>query len=135
VLAHLAANQDLWPWERLLHLRSAFWQRLALIPEIQRWTPELGSFPSVLCVSVPDVPARALLARLDSMGVAASAGSACAAGGMEPSHVLLAMGVPAASAAGAVRFSFCAEQSAEELEMAADRVGQAVEFLRLARGR
>ncbi|MCC7386265.1 MAG: cysteine desulfurase [Deltaproteobacteria bacterium] len=51
------------------------------------------------------VEADALLQALDLAGVAASSGSACSIGSLEPSHVLLAMGVPRAEALGAIRFS------------------------------
>src|SRR5207237_2017724 len=51
------------------------------------------------------VESEALLVLLDEAGVCASAGSACASGALEPSHVLAAMGVPRAEAMGALRLS------------------------------
>ncbi|HET9692091.1 MAG TPA: aminotransferase class V-fold PLP-dependent enzyme, partial [Acidimicrobiales bacterium] len=54
---------------------------------------------------VPGVEAESLLVLLDAAGVCASAGSACASGAIEPSHVLVAMGIPPADAAGAVRLT------------------------------
>ena len=56
-------------------------------------------------VSAPGVDGAALLLALDLHGVAASGGSACQSGNVEPSHVLLAMGVEPGLAASAVRFS------------------------------
>jgi cysteine desulfurase len=61
--------------------------------------------PHVTSVSVPGVDGQSLLLALDLHGVAASAGSACQTGRAEPSHVLLAMGIEPALAAGAVRLS------------------------------
>ena len=61
--------------------------------------------PHVTNVSVPGADGAALLLALDLRGVAASGGSACQTGNVEPSHVLLAMGAPPDLAAGAVRFS------------------------------
>jgi len=55
---------------------------------------------------IPGVAAETLLIRLDQAGLAASAGSACQSGATEPSHVLAAMGMSAAAAAGCLRFSF-----------------------------
>jgi cysteine desulfurase len=61
--------------------------------------------PHVTCVSVPGVDGASLLLALDLHGVAASGGAACQTGKVEPSHVLQAMGVEPALAAGAVRLS------------------------------
>ncbi len=61
--------------------------------------------PHVCNVSVPGADGAALLMALDLRGVAASGGSACQTGNVEPSHVLLAMGVAPDLAASAVRFS------------------------------
>ncbi|MFT4078824.1 cysteine desulfurase NifS [Rhodomicrobium sp.] len=56
-----------------------------------------------------------ILLELDKAGIAASSGSACAAGSTEPSHVLRAMKVPYAAALGAVRFSFSHTSGAEDV--------------------
>ncbi|MBM4187623.1 MAG: cysteine desulfurase [Gemmatimonadetes bacterium] len=61
--------------------------------------------PHVLNVGVPGAEAEAMLMHLDLAGVAASGGSACTTGSVEPSHVLVAMGVDRALALGSVRFS------------------------------
>lgn len=61
--------------------------------------------PAHAHVRFPGVEAEELLVLLDREGICASAGSSCASGATEPSHVLRAMGVPPAEAAGAVRFS------------------------------
>lgn len=62
--------------------------------------------PHVVDVVFPGLVGESLVAAFDLDGIAVSAGSACAAGASEPSHVLLAMGWSAADAASAVRFSF-----------------------------
>jgi cysteine desulfurase len=61
--------------------------------------------PHVLDVAFPGEAGESLVTALDLEGVAVSAGSACAAGASEPSHVLLAMGWTRDDAASAVRFS------------------------------
>ncbi|HTD36560.1 MAG TPA: cysteine desulfurase family protein [Candidatus Limnocylindrales bacterium] len=61
--------------------------------------------PNILSVAFADAPSDALLIRLDLEGIAASAGSACAAGSLEPSHVIAALGVPDRYRTGVVRFS------------------------------
>ncbi|WP_044559144.1 cysteine desulfurase NifS [Azospirillum sp. B4] len=62
------------------------------------------------------VDGEALLLMLDRAGIAASSGSACAAGGMEPSHVLRAMRVPSQAVRGAIRFSLSTETTLAEVE-------------------
>ena len=72
-------------------------------------TPSNNAAPHILSVSLrpdPPVDGEMLLAALDLEGVRASAGSACTSGALEPSHVLLALGVPRETAAATVRFSF-----------------------------
>jgi cysteine desulfurase len=62
--------------------------------------------PNVSSVGFAGVEAAAAVIRLDLEGVAVSAGSACAAGSNEPSHVLAAIGAPVWARSGTVRFSF-----------------------------
>ncbi len=73
---------------------------------------------------------------LDLAGIAASSGSACSTGAVEPSHVLVAMGVPRELALGAIRFSLGHESTAEDVERVAEvmpaRRGQGAEAVRRA---
>jgi cysteine desulfurase len=71
-----------------------------------------------------------LLAALDLEGIAASAGSACSAGSLEPSPVLLAMGYPPQLARGAVRFSLWAGNSEEEIARACEVLPRVVARIR-----
>ncbi|HEX3233293.1 MAG TPA: cysteine desulfurase family protein [Gemmatimonadales bacterium] len=75
-----------------------------------------GRAPHILNVSVAGADSEALLMHLDLAGVAASSGSACSTGAVEPSHVLTAMGVPRELALGAIRFSFGRESTAADVE-------------------
>ncbi len=81
-----------------------------------------------LCIE--GIENEALLFLLDEAGVCASAASACAAGAMEPSHVLAAMGVPRALAQGAVRLTLGFASTAADVEHGADVLVQAVNQLR-----
>jgi cysteine desulfurase len=71
-----------------------------------------------------------LLLGLDLEGVAVSSGSACAVGSLEPSHVLKAMGLPHELARAAVRFSFGAGSTAEEVDLILGALTRVVERLR-----
>jgi cysteine desulfurase len=80
----------------------------AQVPDVERNTPEDagdGAVPNTLSLSFPGADADALVIGLDLCGIAVSAGSACAAGSLEPSHVLLAMGRSPAAARAALRIS------------------------------
>ena len=87
--------------------------------------------PKHLNVSVAGVDGEALLMGLDRAGVAASAGSACAAGTLEPSHVLLAMGLSEERARSSVRFSLGRGLTREALDYAASSFAEVVERCRL----
>jgi len=73
----------------------------------------------------PRVDAERLLIAMDLLGVSASAGSACSAGSIDPSPVLLAMGLDPKAARSGVRFTFGWSSTPEEAEWAADRVAEA----------
>ena len=79
---------------------------------------------------LPGVESEALLVLLDDAGVCASAGSACASGALEPSHVLAAMGIPRHEAAGSLRLSLGPSTTMADVELAAKAVIDSVERLR-----
>jgi len=89
-------------------LRDRLWARLlAGVPGIFRNGPPLeDTLPNTLNVTVPGISGEALLVHLDLAGIAASLGSACAAGSPEPSHVLRAMGRDDVAARAGLRLSF-----------------------------
>jgi cysteine desulfurase len=62
------------------------------------------------------VEGEALLARLDEVGVAASSGAACGSSTWEPSHVLIAMGIPQETAVGSLRFTLGPSNTEEEVD-------------------
>ena len=71
-----------------------------------------------------------MLLQLDARGIAASSGSACTAGSLEPSHVLLALGLPIEIARGSLRLSIGAENTPEEMEYIVKTVKEVVAQLR-----
>jgi cysteine desulfurase len=77
--------------------------------------PELR-LPNTLNLSFPFVESESLLLELDLKGVSVSSGSACTSGTGEPSHVLLAMGIPHEICRGALRFSLGRENTKEEID-------------------
>jgi cysteine desulfurase len=85
---------------------------------------------AILNVGFPGTDSEELLVLLDQHGVAASAGSACASGALDPSPVLLAMGVPEAEAKSYVRLSLGRQTTAAEIGAAAQVIGSCVRQLR-----
>ena len=81
-------------------------------------------------MSFDDVESEALLVLLDDAGVAASAGSACTSGAVEPSHVLAAMGVDPRRGMGALRLSLGWPSTDADVELALKAVPEAVARLR-----
>jgi cysteine desulfurase len=71
--------------------------------------------PGTCCVAFDGADGEELLHRLNQAGIAASSGSACAAGSMEPSHVVRAMGVPFTAAHGVLRFSLSRETNDDDI--------------------
>lgn len=119
--------------QRLAALRDDFEQRIrALIPDavVNRPGHDADRLWNTSNIAFPRLEAEALLMLLSERGVYASAGAACSSGSLEPSPVLLAMGVPPALAHGALRFSFDRHVRAEELERAASIVVECVAQVR-----
>ena len=103
-------------------LTDRLWDGLvARIPDVVRNGPAAEPrLPNTLNVSFPGCAGESLVLLLDLSGVAASAGSACAAGAVEPSHVLLAMGRDATAARAGLRLSVGPESSAGEIDPVLD---------------
>lgn len=92
--------------QRLIQLRDYFIQEiLTHIPESRLNGHPTERLPNNINISIGKIEGESLLLRLDMMGVACSSGSACASGSLDPSHVLLAIGLPHEIAQGSLRFS------------------------------
>jgi cysteine desulfurase len=71
--------------------------------------------PNTLNIAFEHLEGEAIIHHLNRAGIAASLGSACASGSMEPSHVLRAMNVPATALRGAIRFSLSRDNTIDEV--------------------
>lgn len=89
--------------------------------------------PGIVNVSFAGVEGESLLLLLDDAGICASAGSACSAGSLEPSHVLLSMGIPRDIAQGSLRLSLDHSNTPEEVAETIAQVRAVVERLRKMR--
>jgi cysteine desulfurase len=72
--------------------------------------------PGNACFSIRYVEGESMVLQLDGKGIAASSGSACASGSLEPSHVILAMGLGAEEAHGSLRLTLGRENSVEDVD-------------------
>jgi len=103
------------------------------IPGVRRSGSPGNRVPGLVHLVIDGVDAESLLLNLDLKGIGASSGSACAAGSLEPSHVLLAMGMSPEEARGSLRLSLGWASREEELEPVAAALQDIVERLRSRR--
>jgi len=89
---------------------------LAAIPNIKINGHPTDVLPNTLNVSFPGAEGEAILLSMDMLGIEASTGSACASGSLEPSHVLMAIGVGPELAHGSIRFSLGWGISADDID-------------------
>ncbi|MFZ3131996.1 MAG: cysteine desulfurase NifS [Desulfosporosinus sp.] len=87
--------------------------------------------PNNVNVSIRFVEGESLLLSLDMLGIAASSGSACTSGSLDPSHVLLAMGLVHEIAHGSLRFSLGRQNTEEEIDYVLEQLPKIVERLRM----
>ena len=86
--------------------------------------------PGTVNYSFQGVNGEALLSLLSNEGICCSSGSACSAGSLEPSHVLLALGLSHETAQSALRFSLCEYNTMDEVQIIINKVTEAVNRLR-----
>lgn len=86
--------------------------------------------PGTVNYSFQGVNGEALLSLLSNEGICCSSGSACSAGSLEPSHVLLALGLSHETAQSALRFSLCEYNTMDEVQTIITKVTEAVNRLR-----
>ena len=110
---------------RLGALRDRLEQRLLAIPGARR-NGEGPRVANTSNVSFEGIEAESLLMALDLAGIAVSTGAACAAGAVEPSHVLRGMGLPLERVQGSVRFSLGRGTREQDVDRAAAEVATAV---------
>lgn len=76
------------------------------------------------------IEGESLLIKLDMAGICGSSGSACTSGSLDPSHVLLAIGLPHEIAHGSLRLTLNEENTKEEMDYVVEKVKETVEYLR-----
>ena len=90
----------------------------------------LKRLPNNVNISFQFIEGESLLIMLDMDGICASSGSACTSGSLDPSHVLLAIGLPHEIAHGSLRLTLSEETTKEEIDFVVERIKKIVEHLR-----
>jgi cysteine desulfurase len=99
------------------NLRDYFWEKIQQNVDYVRLNGDLAkTLPNTLHAAFEYVEGESLVINLDLHGIAVSAGSACTSGAVEPSHVLVAMGIPPMVAKGSLRFSLGIGTTREEID-------------------
>lgn len=109
--------------ERLIKLKHRLGEAIkAGIPDVSFNSHPKDSLPGTLNVSFKGAEGEAILLYLDLEGIAVSTGSACASGSLDPSHVLLAIGIEPEKAHGAIRFSLGRETTDNDIDHVIDKL-------------
>lgn len=123
--------------ERAAHMQSLITTAREIIqkkiPDVRLNTPSDGALPNILNVSFIDadmLDGEAIIQSMDIAGIAVSNGSACVSGSQQPSHVLLAMGLPAAESRAAVRLSVSKYTTQQQISDACTILSDIVRKLR-----
>ena len=103
---------------------------LAKIPHVRLNGDRERRLPGNVNFSFEFIEGESLLLMLDMVGICASSGSACASGSLDPSHVLLAIGLPHELAHGSLRFSFGKDNTKKDAEYLLEVLPDMVERLR-----
>ena len=103
---------------------------LAEVPYTRLTGHRTNRLPNNANFSFQFVEGESLLILLDNNGICASSGSACTSGSLDPSHVLLAIGLPHEIAHGSLRLTLSAETNMEDIDFVVDCIKQIIERLR-----
>ena len=118
---------------RVTALRDRLWQGIAArVPDARLNGHPTERLPGTASICYRHVESESIVLGLDLKGIAVSAGSACTSGNVEPSYVLVAMGVPIDWAMGAVRSSLGRSTTADDIDYVLDSVEPLVRKLRQA---
>jgi len=119
--------------ERVGALRDRMWEGIrACVPDVRLNGHPTERLPGTANICYRNVESESIVLALDLKGIAVSAGSACTAGSVEPSHVLVAMGVPLDWAMGAVRSSLGRSTTTEDVDHVVASVTEVVSRIRQA---
>jgi cysteine desulfurase len=115
---------------RLTGLRDRLIEGLTALPDVRLNGHPEQRLPGNVNVSIERVEGESLILSLDMAGIAVSSGSACTSGSLEPSHVLMAMGLDHQSAHGSLRFTLGKSTSEEDIDYVLEVIPAIIQRLR-----
>lgn len=116
--------------KKVATLRDRLIEKILKIPHSRLNGSRENRLPGNVSVCFEGVEGESMLLYLDMQGVCASSGSACTSGSLDPSHVLLAIGLPHEVAHGSLRLSLCEYNTEEEVDFIAEALPPIIERLR-----
>lgn len=116
--------------QKEIKLRDKLIEGLSVIPHSRLNGDRTHRLPNNVNMCFEGIEGESLLLLLDAKGICASSGSACTSGSLDPSHVLLALGLPHEVAHGSLRLSLSEYNTEEEIDYIIQCVPQIVEYLR-----
>lgn len=122
---HMAAET-----ERLTALREQLFENLLKLPKTTATGSRTNRLPGLVSLTVEGIEGESMVLLLDLNGIAASTGSACSTGSLDPSHVLMALGMKHETAHGSLRLSLGRYNTAEDVEKIARVLPEVVGRLR-----
>lgn len=115
---------------KLAYLRDKLIDGLSRIPHSKLNGARGNRLPATVNMCFEGIEGESLLLLLDAKGICASSGSACTSGSLDPSHVLLALGLPHEVAHGSLRLSLSESNTEEEIDYIIEEVPKVVNYLR-----
>ena len=115
---------------KIIPMRDKLFAELSKIPHSKINGSLEHHVPSTVNMCFEGIEGESLLLKLDDAGICASSGSACTSGSLDPSHVLLAIGLPHEVAHGSLRLSIGEYNTMEQIEHICKTVPKVVEYLR-----
>ena len=116
--------------KKVAALRDRLIEGLKDIPYSQLNGDPVKRLPGNVNWSFEGVEGESLLLHLDMYGIECSSGSACTSESLDPSHVLLGMGVPIEAAHGSLRFSFDIDNTEEQIDYVIEKVHYVIDYYR-----
>ncbi len=115
---------------KMTALRDRLIRGLAEIPEVKLNGHPTQRLPNNVNYSMKYIEGESILLKLDLSGIAASSGSACTSGSLDPSHVLLALGLPHEIAHGSVRLTLGDDTTEADIDYTVEKLKEIVVYLR-----